>query len=166
MMKLGFSNEWVNLIMNCITTIFYLVIINRAPKGLIHSEKRLGQGSHISSYLFILCVKAFSNLLIQAERNQQIKSLRFAKDVIVSHLLVAYDNLIFTRALVADCKHLKSIFDSYAGASIQIFNFEKSSMFFSGRTSERQITTIKNTFKLNVVSKHERYLGLPSMIGR
>lgn len=67
---------------------------------------------------------------------------------------------------MADCKHLKLIFNSYVGALIQIFNFEKSFMFFSGRTSERQITTIKNTFKLNVVSKHERYLGLPSTIGR
>lgn len=39
-------------------------------------------------------------------------------------------------------------------------------MFFSGKISEGQITTIKNIFQLNVVSRHEKYLGLPSMVGR
>ena len=32
--------------------------------------------------------------------------------------------------------------------------------------SEQQAKTIKNIFQLNVVSRHEKYLGLPSMIGR
>ena len=39
-------------------------------------------------------------------------------------------------------------------------------MFFSGKISEGQITTIKNIFQLNAVSRHEKYLGLPSMVGR
>ncbi|KAH9764612.1 putative reverse transcriptase/RNA-dependent DNA polymerase [Citrus sinensis] len=39
-------------------------------------------------------------------------------------------------------------------------------MFFSGNTSSGAISAIKNIFQLNVVSRHEKYLGLPSMIGR
>lgn len=83
----------------------------------------------------------------------------------ISHLLFADDSLIFPRASVADCKRLKEIFNCYARASGQIFNFEKSSMFFSGKISTGQLTAIKSIFKLNVVSKYEKYLGLPSMIG-
>lgn len=48
----------------------------------------------------------------------------------------------------------------------QIFNFDKSSMFFSSNVKDDQISAIKNLFQLNVVSKHEKYLGMPSMIGR
>lgn len=88
------------------------------------------------------------------------------KEVTITHLLFADDSLIFLRASEADCRHLKRIFDCYAEASEQIFNFEKSSMVFSGKIPNAQITAIKDIFKLNVVSRHENYLGLPSMIGR
>ena len=39
-------------------------------------------------------------------------------------------------------------------------------MFFSGNVQENLISAIKRVFQLNVVSKHEKYLGLPSMIER
>lgn len=70
------------------------------------------------------------------------------------------DRLVFTRAFVNDCKQLKKIFDCYAQASGQNFNYEKSSIFFSCKSSEGQITIIKNIFQLNIVSRHEKYLGV------
>lgn len=39
-------------------------------------------------------------------------------------------------------------------------------MFFSGKVLDGQIRTIKNIFKLNMGSKYEKYLGLPSIIGK
>lgn len=39
-------------------------------------------------------------------------------------------------------------------------------MFFSGKIYKAQITAIKGIFNLKVVSKYEKYLGLPPMIGR
>lgn len=39
-------------------------------------------------------------------------------------------------------------------------------MFFSGRIPRDQIKAIKSILKFKVVSKYEKYLGLPSMIGR
>lgn len=67
---------------------------------------------------------------------------------------------------MTDCKHLKEIFDLYAAVSGQIFNFQKSSMFFSNKIPEDLVAAIRDIFKLNVVSKYEKYLGLPLMIGR
>ena len=84
----------------------------------------------------------------------------------ISYLLFADDNLVFNRASVANCKHLKRIFYCYTKAFGQIFNFEKSSMFFSGKTISEQISTIISIFQLKVVSKYEKHLGLPSMLGR
>lgn len=113
-----------------------------------------------------MCADAFSNLLIQVENHRLIHGLKFGNNITISHLLFADNNLIFTRASVEDCTHLKAIFDCYTVASGQLFKFEKLSMFFSSNVGDDKISAIKNLFKLNVVSKHEKYLGLPSMIGR
>lgn len=166
MMRLGFEDKWVRLIMDCITTSSFSVLINGSPKGLITPQRGLRQGCPLSPYLFIICAEALSNLLRQAEKKNHIQGLKFGKHISVSHLFFADDSLIFSKASIKDCHHLKDIFERYAKASGQIFNFEKSCMFFSGKIHENHISVIKRIFQLNVVTKHEKYLGLPSMIGR
>ncbi|KAH9755242.1 reverse transcriptase domain-containing protein [Citrus sinensis] len=166
MQKLGFSEKWVKLIMNCITTACFSVLINGVAKGLIHPQRGLRQGCPLSPYLFIMCVEVFSNLMVNAENQKLINGLKFSRDLSVTHLLFADDSLVFTKASINDCRNLRKIFDNYAAASGQVFNFEKSSMFFSSSTSSGQREEIRSIFGLNVVSKHEKYLGLPSMIGR
>lgn len=39
-------------------------------------------------------------------------------------------------------------------------------MFFSGNTKVEEVSTIKGIFNLYVVSRHKRYLRLPSIVGR
>lgn len=73
---------------------------------------------------------------MQGEREGRIYKVRFSIDISISHFLFANDNLIFTRASIEECKHLKSIFDCYAFASGQVFNYKKSLMFFSGQIQE------------------------------
>lgn len=58
------------------------------------------------------------------------------------------------------------MFDYYARVSGQIFNFDKSSLFFSPNTKQQVASDIKSIFNLKEVSMHEKYLGLPSMVGR
>lgn len=152
--------------MNCISTASFSVLINRVPKGLITPQRGLRQGCPLSPYIFILCAEVLSNLLVQAENRSLIQGLKFNRSLSVTHLLFADDSLVFARASSNDCKILKGIFYSYAAASGQVFNFEKSSMLFSSGTSQIQKEEFKNVFRLNVVTKHERYLGLPSMVGR
>lgn len=125
------------------------------------------RGGRVKTCLHILNEQeVFSNMLMQAEKKKLIKGLKFANDVSISHLLFADDSLVFSRASVTDCQHLKEVFDYYAEASGQIFNFEKSSLFFSCKIPAGQIAAIKGIFKLNVFLRYQKYLGLPSMIGK
>lgn len=39
-------------------------------------------------------------------------------------------------------------------------------MFLTGNIQKEQASAIKNIFQLNIISRHKKYLGLPSMIGR
>ncbi|XP_024039324.1 uncharacterized protein LOC127898872 [Citrus sinensis] len=110
-----------------------------------------------------LIMGCITSVSFSAEKKKRISGLRFAEDVTISHLLFADDSLVFSAASVTECKHLKGIFDRYAKALGQIFNFDKSSMFFGGNIPEEQKAAIRNIFNLKVVSKYEKYLGLPSM---
>lgn len=103
---------------------------------------------------------------MRAEDRQLIHGLNFSREISVTDLLFSDASLIFTRASSSDCRELKKIFDCYTAATGQIFNYEKSSMLFSSSTSQREVEEISSIFELTVVSKHEKYLGLPSMVGR
>lgn len=147
----------------------HYIILNHnqwCAKRINPTRKRFEAGMPPLPIPFILCAEAFSNLMGLVERKQLVRGVKFGKDVTISHLLFADDSLIFSRASIADCKNLKEIFDCYAQASGQIFNFDKSSILFSGRTPKGKITAIRGLFNLKVVSSHEKYLGLSSMIGR
>lgn len=65
-----------------------------------------------------------------------------------------------------DCTNLKAAIYCYAAASGQIFNYDKSLMIVSGDISASQMDIIKNIFQLHAVLRHEKYLGLSSMVGR
>ena len=48
MVKLGFAEQWVSLIMACLRSRSYFVLLNGEPCGLIHPSKAIRQGDPIS----------------------------------------------------------------------------------------------------------------------
>jgi len=72
MEKLGFNAIWVNLIMQCITSVTYSVIINRVAYGNSIPTRGLCQGDPLSPSLFLLCIEGLSTLIHEAARNQAV----------------------------------------------------------------------------------------------
>lgn len=149
--------------MNCIIAINFLVLINGVAKNLVHLKKtKLRQECPLSLYILIMSAKVLK-MLVLAENQNLIHDLRFSKNISVTHLLFANDSLVFIRASTTYYRNVNEIFDTYTTASGQVFNFEKFSMVFNTSLSKNQMEEISSIFRLNVVSKHEKYLGLPSM---
>ena len=96
MQKMGFEARWINLVMECIKTPSYDVLINGESQGYISPSRGIRQGDPLSSYLFLLCAEGFSALLRKAERDRRLTSISISRGGPgLSHLLFANDNLLF-----------------------------------------------------------------------
>lgn len=104
LLKMGFSTDWVALIMQCISSVNYKVLINGQPKWHIVPERGLRQGDPLSPYLFILCREALIANIRKEERRKQLTGLKIARaSPPISHLLFVDDSLFFCKATVQEC---------------------------------------------------------------
>ena len=84
----------------------------------------------------------------------------------ISHLFFADDSLVFCRASLEECNELQRIFTVYEDASAQQLNKAKTALFFSKNTPRVIQEEIKAKFRAQVIRQHEKYMGLPSLVGR
>ena len=165
--KMGFDVAWIKLMMGCISTTTYSVLVNGEPHGNIMPTKGLRQDNSLFPYLFLLCTEGFHGLLKKAEIIGDIRGVSFCcNDPKLTHLLFAYDSLVFCRAKENEFQKLLEILATYEKASGQQINRAKTTLFFSKSTSHEMQESIKDALEVPVVQQYEKYLGLPSFIGR
>ena len=80
MRKLGFNERWISLVLICISTVSYSVLINGEAKGNIVPLRGLRQGDPISPYLFLLCVEGLSAMLRKEEEHGNIRGISVAEE--------------------------------------------------------------------------------------
>ena len=66
MVKMGFSDHWVKLLMLCVKSVSYSILVNGEPKCMITSTRGIRQGDSLSPFLFLLCTKGLHGLITQA----------------------------------------------------------------------------------------------------
>ena len=167
MRRMGFNESWIGLVMKCITSITYSIIINGLVHGCIVPTRGLRQGDHLSPYLFLLCAEGFLAHINEATRCQQLNGISISKGAPkINHLFFADDSLLFCNANGTECNKLKEILRIYEFALRQKINIEKTSIFFSTNTSQERKDEILGILGPMNDSRHTKYLGLPSIIGR
>nr|XP_023887012.1 uncharacterized protein LOC111999127 [Quercus suber] len=133
--KLGFHDSWICLIMRCITSISYSLLINGEAYGNIMPSRGLRQGDLLSSYLFLLFVDGLSSLISKAAINQLMSGLSICRGCPkITHLFFVNDSLLFCKANGQECHQLIDILCLYEAASGQKINSYKSSVFFNANT--------------------------------
>ena len=130
--KMGFDLHWIKLLMECITSVQYRVLLNGQPRGLI-----IRHGGPLSPYLFIMCTEALIANIKKAEREKQLTGMKVARaSPSISHMLFAYDSLLFCKAQKEECQTILRILKEYKVVSGQSISFQKSSIQFGHNIEE------------------------------
>jgi hypothetical protein len=167
MRRMGFVERWIHLVMMCVTSASYSVLVNGNPVGMISPSRGLRQGDPISPYLFLLCAEALSSLLIQADNEGTIEGVSTSKrGPRINHLFFADDSLLFCRAGQDQWNRLSMILGTYEKASGQQLNKEKTGIFFSRNTPPETRKKFLEIARIPPSQRYDTYLGLPALIGK
>lgn len=167
MLKLGFGASMVELIMRCISSVSYSILFNGFPSTKFTPSRGLRQGDPISPFLFLICADGLSSMLRKAEASKAIHGVRICRQVDpISHLFFADDTLLFTRASETEAEAIMDILLTYEVASGQKINLEKSEVSFSRNVCANMQNMLLTKLNFKAVNEHERYLGLPTFVGR
>lgn len=132
MLKLGFNETFVSLVMRCVTSASFSIKVNGVLTSAFSPTRGIRQGDPISPYLFLLCAKGLSSLLKSIGPMQLSRGVRVGVHAPwVSHPLFADDCIVFSEASQRGATRLQNILDIYSGGSGQQVNREKSAVFFS-----------------------------------
>ena len=87
MEKMGFGVKWITLIMRCISSVSYSILVNGESKGDILPSRGIRQGDPLFPYLCLLCSEGLNRLLHTVAREDQIRGFSFCRtSPQISHL--------------------------------------------------------------------------------
>ena len=66
MKKFSFNERWITLMMLCVSSVSYSILINGAPQGFIRPSRGIRQRDPPSPFLFLLCTEGLHGLLTQS----------------------------------------------------------------------------------------------------
>ena len=165
--KVGFNERWINLMMVCVKTVSYSVLVNGEPKGLIRPTRGIRQGDLLSPFLFLLCMEGLHSLISKAEREGAIHGFGLSrKSPKLTHLLFMDDSLLFCRFNRSECQKVLEILAQYESLSGQQINKGKTAIFFSKSTNEAMKLEIQEALGVQGIKQFDKYLGLPSLVGK
>lgn len=130
LLKVGFNDWWVHLVMQCVTIISYTIVHGEHEMGPIVPTRGIRQGDPLSPYLFIICAEGLSSLIRKYEAKQWLHGIKVCRKApVISHMLFADDSYFYCKADMLDAAKVVELLNVYERASGQKINGEKSSVF-------------------------------------
>lgn len=167
MKKLGFVERWISLLMTCVRSGTYFVLVNGTPMGSISPSRGLRQGDPSLPYLFLFCAEGLSSLLLRAESEGKIKGVPISfRGTKISHLFFADDSILFCRTNLTEWNSVQDLLHMYELAFGQKLNSEKTSIFFSHNTPRPLKSHIASLVGSTAMNNYHKYLGLLALVGR
>lgn len=129
--KLGFNKKINALLLLCVTSVSYSILVNVEPKDLIKPSRSIQQGDPLSPLLFLIYTKGLHDLIYQAASLGDIHKFALCKrSSSLTHLLFANDILLFYKSIVEEVQNVLKVLKVYEEGSGQQINHTKTTIFF------------------------------------
>ncbi|XP_021836641.2 uncharacterized protein [Spinacia oleracea] len=159
MTELGFPNHFIQLIMTCLTTTQYSILINGAPTTLIQPKRGLRQGDPLSPLLFTLCMEYFSRAMATVGDHPIFHFHSRCRSLKLNHLCFADDLLMFCKGDKSMIQVMLQGFQLFADTTVLQVNSAKSSLYCCGM-NDNAINEIVNLSGFQVGKLPFKYLGV------
>jgi hypothetical protein len=108
MLKMGFNQSWVNVVMRCVTMVTYRIKVNGQATEQFIPMRGLRQGDPLSPYLFVICAEGLTALLKHAENQGRLSGLKICpRAPSLTHLFFADDSVILLKARGEEARALR-----------------------------------------------------------
>ena len=167
LLKFGFSDIFVNWIMQCVSTVSFSIIVNGGKTKWFRPTRGLRQGDPLSPYLFILCQDILSRMIEKEHRLGQVSGVKMnLNGPPFTHVMYADDLMLFARASTREVKVLDECLEKYCLWLGQLINREKSELIFSKLVQRVRKRAIKCELNMKAISMLATYLGAPLFSSR
>ncbi|XP_074277809.1 uncharacterized protein LOC141601425 [Silene latifolia] len=156
---LGFSELWIKLIMQCISTPSYSIALNGETFGFFKGKKGLRQGDPLSPLLFTLCLEYFSRILAVTQQLPKFRFHPLCKRIGLSHLCFVDDFILFCKGEKTSIEPMINSFDYFSKASGLVLNTGKSNFYCNGM-EDWLISEIARVTGMKKGSAPFKYLGV------
>ncbi|XP_062028542.1 uncharacterized protein LOC133744454 [Rosa rugosa] len=164
--KFGFNDSWIHLIMHCISSVSFSILVNSEAQGWFKPSRGIRQGDPLSLYLFILAMEPFIRHLNALAQNckSQVGILSSPLGFRISNLMFADDFLIFAKCTTKGARAIADILTKFSNASGQRINYHKSSLYFSSGVSTTTKRDFVNILQIQQKTTIGKYLGIQNVI--
>ncbi|XP_026377852.1 uncharacterized protein LOC113272180 [Papaver somniferum] len=165
--ELGFHQDWVKLVQQCVTTTSIALLINGSPSASFTPSRGIRQGDLLSPYLFLIIMEGFSRIIQSQILQGNLNGIIVGKHGLqVSHLFFADECLLFLEASPKYLHNLQQILDQFSKASGQVVNLQISTIFFSKNVPPSLRNQFTNILHIKIMGLGEKYLGIPLLLHR
>ena len=162
LMEIGVRGILLDLIMWCVTSVQYRVVINGEVSEPFTPGCGIRQGDPLSPYIFVMCMEKLSHLITQKVGFGTWKGVKISTGgPSLSHLFFADDLILFGQATLSQARSMRECLDVFCGLSGQQVSYPKSRVFCSKNVRDSDARLIAGACDSPLTSDLGNYLGVP-----